>query len=415
MPDLWMDVDAAVTVPVNKMPLVDRTDGYTLEDAVVYNEAGLFIVWNFVTTAGVMTTTDFTPTTAGVHDWLESGTNRGMYKVEIPASAGTVNNDTEGFGWISGESTTTLPFCGLTIGFRAAALNNALIDGGDNLDVNTAFVSGTAQTANDNGADINTLISRVTAAVALASVCTEGRLAELDAANLPTDAGRLTAARAQAIDDWINGGRLDLILDIIAADTTTDIPAKLLKYIQLLARSDAAIETDNATELTAINANGGSGAGNFSAQMDAVEAIRDHVGDGTNLTEAGGDGDHLTAINLSNQTMDIIGNITGNLSGSVGSLTGHTNQTADHTANISTLLTRLSAARAGYLDELNVATSGKMAWYQKKAFIALVNKAKFKESDGEVEQFNDAGGSLGTIATAVTSDSVHTTRKRMVI
>ncbi len=45
-------------------------------------------------------------------------------------------------------------------------------------------------------------------------------------------------------------------------------------------------------------------------------------GDGDHLLEAGGDGDHLTAINLPNQTMDIIGSITGNLSGSVGSVTG---------------------------------------------------------------------------------------------
>lgn len=36
-------------------------------------------------------------------------------------------------------------------------------------------------------ADIDTLLARITAAVALASVCTEGRLSELDAANLPTD------------------------------------------------------------------------------------------------------------------------------------------------------------------------------------------------------------------------------------
>jgi len=35
----------------------------------------------------------------------------------------------------------------------------------------------------------------------------------------------VTAARMAALTDWINGGRLDLILDIIAADTTTDIPA----------------------------------------------------------------------------------------------------------------------------------------------------------------------------------------------
>jgi len=43
---------------------------------------------------------------------------------------------------------------------------------------------------------------------------------------------------------------------------------------------------------------------------------------GANATEAGGTGDHLTAINLPNQTMDIVGSITGNLSGSVGSVTG---------------------------------------------------------------------------------------------
>ena len=58
----------------------------------------------------------------------------------------------------------------------------------------------------------------------------------------------------------------------------TAILAKLLKYVQLLARSDAAIETDNATELTAINADGGSGAGNFSAQTDAQEALADAGG-----------------------------------------------------------------------------------------------------------------------------------------
>lgn len=57
---------------------------------------------------------------------------------------------------------------------------------------------------------------------ALASICTEARLAELAAANIPADVDtlltRLSAANAQALVDWINGGRLDLILDIIAAD-----------------------------------------------------------------------------------------------------------------------------------------------------------------------------------------------------
>ncbi|MGB2809119.1 MAG: hypothetical protein WBC22_15355, partial [Sedimentisphaerales bacterium] len=42
-------------------------------------------------------------------------------------------------------------------------------------------------TAANIPADIDTLLARITAAVALASVCTEARLAELDAANLPAD------------------------------------------------------------------------------------------------------------------------------------------------------------------------------------------------------------------------------------
>jgi len=61
----------------------------------------------------------------------------------------------------------------------------------------------------------------------------------------------------------------------------------------------------------------------YSRTTDSMQAIRDHIGDGTNLAEAGGTGDHLTAIDLPNQTMDIVGNITGNLSGSIGSVTGN--------------------------------------------------------------------------------------------
>lgn len=64
------------------------------------------------------------------------------------------------------------------------------------------------------------------------------------------------------------------------------------------------------------------GTATFDRSTDSLQAIRDHVGDGTNLTEAGGTGDHLTAINLPDQTMNITGDITGNLSGSVGSVTG---------------------------------------------------------------------------------------------
>lgn len=52
---------------------------------------------------------------------------------------------------------------------------------------------------------------------------------------------KLFAAAATGVDaDWTNGGRLDLILDIIAADTTTDIPALIAT-----AQADLDIITDS--------------------------------------------------------------------------------------------------------------------------------------------------------------------------
>ena len=48
--------------------------------------------------------------------------------------------------------------------------------------------------------------------------------------------------------------------------------------MQLLARSDAAINTDRSTELSAINTNEGSGAGDYDNQVDSVEANADNIG-----------------------------------------------------------------------------------------------------------------------------------------
>lgn len=128
MPDLWMDVDANLAeVPVNIMPLLDDTDFKSREESVAYNAAGLELIWHFTTTAGATTATVVTPTTGGAYDWAHQ--DGGMYTIEIPASGGaSINNDTEGFGWFSGKATGVLPWRGPVIGFRAAGLNNALID-----------------------------------------------------------------------------------------------------------------------------------------------------------------------------------------------------------------------------------------------------------------------------------------------
>lgn len=145
MSEMWMDVDAALSeVPVNLVALIDDTNFKSREESVVFNQAGLDLLWNFTTTAGVFTQTAVTPTdTGGDYDWVNQG--NGYYTIEIPASGGaSINNDTEGFGFFSGFATGILPWRGPVIGFRAAALNNALIDGGDLLDVSVTQWLGTA-------------------------------------------------------------------------------------------------------------------------------------------------------------------------------------------------------------------------------------------------------------------------------
>ena len=123
---------------------------------------------------------------------------------------------------------------------------------------------------------IPTTAMRGTDSAALASVATEARLAELDAGNLPTDiaaipttamrgtdsaalASEVTSARMATLTDWINGGRLDLLLDAI--------PTTAMR-----GTDSAATATSLSTVSTTI---GAAGAG---------------------LTEAGGTGDHLTAM-----------------------------------------------------------------------------------------------------------------------
>lgn len=74
---------------------------------------------------------------------------------------------------------------------------------------------------------------------------------------------------------WSGSALVSFATDSSGADIAT--ASKLLKYVQLLARSDAAITTDNATELTAINASGGSGAGDYAATSDSLEAATDRT------------------------------------------------------------------------------------------------------------------------------------------
>lgn len=266
MPDIWLDCDVNLAeVPVNLMPLIDDTDFKSIEGAVAYNAAGMALRWHFVTTAGAYTVTSVTPTSGGDYDWTDQG-DSGIYTIEIPASGGaSINNDTEGFGWFTGVATGILPWRGPVIGFRSSSLNNALIDGGagtlpanvteiagDTVDttlaqlgVNVVQISGDATAANNaesffdgtGYAGTNNVIPTVTTLAAGAITSAVIATGAIDADALATDAvneiadgilGRDASASTTnstlgaIINDWENGGRLDLILDARASQTSVD-------------------------------------------------------------------------------------------------------------------------------------------------------------------------------------------------
>lgn len=200
MPEIYMDVDEAVVVPVNVFPLTDDTDFKTIEDAVAYDAAGMTLLWNFVTTDGVQTQTAVTPTAGGSYDWSHRG--NGMYSIEIPAKGGaSINNDAEGFGWFTGKATGVLPWRGPVIGFRASGLNDKLMDDAYS---ETRGLAGTALPA--------------------AAADGAGGLPVSYAGGLDLDAKlanthEVTAARMAVLTDWIDNGRLDLLLDAIKAQS----------------------------------------------------------------------------------------------------------------------------------------------------------------------------------------------------
>lgn len=285
-----MDVDAALSeVPVNIMPLLDDGDFKTREESVVYNQSGLDLVWNFVTTAGAMTQTAVTPTeAAGNYDWSNQG--NGMYAIEIPASGGaSINNDTEGFGWFTGFATGILPWRGPVIGFRAGGLNDKLIDSaysatrglaGTALPDAAADAAGGLPISDAGGLDLDAQIGTDIDAI-LADTGTDGVVV----ASIANGAITAAAIATGAIDaDAIADGAIDA--GAIAADAITaakiaagaidaatfaaDVDAEILSYIvDDATRIDA---SDLNTEIDALK-----DGGRLDLLVDAIKAKTDSL------------------------------------------------------------------------------------------------------------------------------------------
>jgi hypothetical protein len=263
-----MDVDTAVTVPCNKVPLVDESTGQDLEDnTVTYNSTGMEVYWNFCTPAGVCSSTTFTPTTGSNHDWTHM--DGAMYKIEIPASGGTVNNDTEGTGWITGKADACLAFSGPTIEFRHANLNNTLVEG-STIDVNITAVGADAiQDNNDGRLEVN--LEEI-ADVAVSTSTAQLGVNVVSASNDAIEDADIATVAVNTTQ--IEGGDATDALDT-AADTVT-VTSIGNSVITALSIADGAITSDGiatgaigAAEI-AVNAIGASEIGIGAIDADAI-------------------------------------------------------------------------------------------------------------------------------------------------
>lgn len=460
MPDIWMDVDTALSeVPVNIMSLLDDTDFKTRETAVAYNASGMDLVWNFVTTGGAFTQTAVTPTTGGTYDWTHQGD--GMYTIEIPASGGaSINNDTEGFGWFTGLVTGVLPWRGPIIGFRASGLNNALIDSaysttrglaGTALPAAAADAAGGLPISDAGGLDLDTVLGRITGNVALASVL--GALNDSAADGDPTTGDTVMQYIKQLINVLM--GTAGIVT--FPSSATPGNAVSLAEVIRQIYDEVAGLNGGGLLDAAGIRSAVGLASANLDTQLDALptaaenadavwdEARSGHVGagsfgeyvladvvkisgdttsadnlesytDGTtpipaNVTQLGGVAQSLT--DLKDFADDGYDPSTNKVQGVVlaDTTTTLTNAPSD-SAGITTLLSRLTATRAGYLDNLSagaVATASKLLKYVQ--LILRKDSAIATDNSAEVTEINANGGS-GAGAFANTTDALEAIRDR---
>ena len=380
MADIWFDVDTALSeVPINLMPLIDDTDFKSREVALTYNQAGLDLVWNFITTGGTMSQTAVTPTApGGAYDWQHIGD--GMYTIEIPASGGaSINNNTEGFGWFTGVATGVLPWRSPIFGFRAAAINNSLIDGAT-VDVNvTALADDVITAAKFDESTAFPLKSADTGSTQVARV-------GADSDTLKTLSDEIAAVKTETAAILVDTGTtLDgLIKDVPTVSEFNARTKPAADYFD--PATDAVATVTNLTNLPAMPADWLTAAG---VKADAVTKIQNGLATPTNITA----GTITTATNLTNlPTMpadwvtasglkaDAVAEIQNGLAkaadlqdvenkvdtidtvadGIATTLASPDNFKADvsglaQQTSVDDLETRLTAARAGYLDKLNVA------------------------------------------------------------
>ncbi|MCP4876126.1 MAG: hypothetical protein GY896_11725 [Gammaproteobacteria bacterium] len=216
-----MDLKANTAVDVLIGPFVDATDGNTTEDALTLTQAEIKLSKN-----GQALTQKNDATSATFDD-------DGYYNCELDAT----DTNTEGnLVLIVHQSANALPVRHEFNVLSEAAWDSlyAAKDTGF-MDVNVKAVSEDETAANNlETACDNYSATRGLSGTALPAAAADAAgglpisdLGELDLDTQLAATNEVTAARMGALTDWINGGRLDLLLDAIETDTSTTIPGTI--------------------------------------------------------------------------------------------------------------------------------------------------------------------------------------------
>ena len=205
----YKPVDTAITMVVG--PCIDDTDFKSLEEAIAYNAAGMDVSLIVEKIDGTTAVTAITLTTGGTSDWTHK--DGGYYEIEVTAA----QNAEEGVAYIRGVCTGVLPFESAHYNIVKANVYDSLIKGTDLLQIDLTQIGGGAQSATDlkdfADAGYDPATNKITGTADMRGT---------DSAALASEAltnATWTNAKAVALGDWINGGRLDVILDAIVADT----------------------------------------------------------------------------------------------------------------------------------------------------------------------------------------------------
>ncbi len=305
----FLRTNTAVIITVG--PFFDKGDGVTIETALtITNERITLTADTDDNSAPTNILDNVTGATSGTANDLNyiTGNDAGMMQMELSAA------NTNRLGRMMLSITDAANHVPVFHEFMVlpAMIYDALILGTDRLDTNITHVADTAQTARDIGASVLLSSGVGTGQVKLASGYVAPNWGDVGNPTTAVDLSGTTIKTTQKVDvETIKtqavtcAAGVTVLASVGTAATNTaqtgdsyalangvsgfaaikaetaSLLSKLLKYVQLLYRKDAAIATDNATELTAINADGGSGAGSVDNTTDSQQGIRDTAPLGT--------------------------------------------------------------------------------------------------------------------------------------